>query len=72
MSEGNSLKVSSISSDYGLQKSGKKEDNLNLAEMEKQYILRALNKNKGNVTKAAKDLGIARTAVYRRLEKYGL
>ncbi len=28
--------------------------------------------NKGNVTHAARDLGIARTALYRRLEKYGL
>ena len=70
--EGNILKVSSISSDYSMQRPGKKDDNLNLEKMEKQYILRALSKNKGNVTKAAKDLGIARTALYRRLEKYGL
>lgn len=72
LSEGNLLKVSSISSDYSLQSSGNKEDTLNLEEMEKKYILRALSKNKGNVTKSAKDLGIARTALYRRLEKYGL
>ncbi len=72
LSEGNILKVSSVSSDYSLQSLGNKEDTLNLEEMEKQYILRALSKNKGNVTRAAKDLGIARTALYRRLEKYGL
>lgn len=72
LSEGNLLKISSISSDYSFQNPGKKEDNLNLEDMEKQYILRALSKNKGNVTRAAKDLGIARTALYRRLEKYGL
>lgn len=72
LSEGNTLKVSSISSDYSLRNSGTKEDSLNLQNMEKQYILKALSKNKGNVTKSAKDLGIARTALYRRLEKYGL
>lgn len=72
LSEGNILKISSISSDYNLQRPGEKKDSLNLEDMEKQYILKALSKNKGNVTKAAKDLGIARTALYRRLEKYGL
>ncbi len=47
-------------------------DNLNLQEMEKSLILKSLEKNKGNITHAAKDLGIDRLALYRRLEKYGL
>lgn len=47
-------------------------DSLNLQEMEKSLILKALEKNKGNITRAAKDLGIDRLALYRRLEKYGL
>ena len=45
---------------------------LNLKEMEKTLILKALEKNKGNITHAARDLGIDRLALYRRLEKYGL
>lgn len=49
-----------------------KETNLDLKEMEKTLILKALEKNKGNITHAAKDLGIDRLALYRRLEKYGL
>ncbi len=72
LSEGNLVKLTSISSDYSIAKAKNREENLNLEEMEKKYILRALSKNKGNVTHAAKDLGIARTALYRRLEKYGL
>lgn len=48
------------------------EDLLNLSEMEKRLILKALDKNNGNVTRAAKDLGIDRLALYRRLQKYGL
>ena len=48
------------------------EDILDLSEMEKRLILKALDKNHGNVTRAAKDLGIDRLALYRRLQKYGL
>ncbi len=45
---------------------------LNLEEMEKKLISEALKINTGNMTKAAEDLGITRTALYRRVEKYGL
>jgi len=48
------------------------EDILDLSEMEKRLILKALDKNNGNVTRAAKDLGIDRLALYRRLQKYGM
>ncbi|WP_142783837.1 sigma-54-dependent transcriptional regulator [Changchengzhania lutea] len=44
----------------------------NLDDLEKQAIIHVLEKNKGNVSKSAKDLGITRAALYRRLEKYGL
>jgi transcriptional regulator with PAS, ATPase and Fis domain len=46
--------------------------NLNLDETEKRLIEQALLKNQGNVSKAAKDLGINRSALYRRLEKHQL
>jgi DNA-binding NtrC family response regulator len=48
------------------------EDILDLSEMEKRLILKALDKHSGNVTRAAKDLGLDRLALYRRLHKYGL
>lgn len=41
-----------------------------LSAIEKQTILRVIEKNNGNITKAAKELGITRTALYRRLSKY--
>ena len=46
--------------------------NYRLKEAEKMLIIKAVGKNDGNLTKAAKELGITRTALYRRLEKYGL
>ena len=43
-----------------------------LDENERAFIQRVLQKHQGNVTHTAKALGITRTALYRRLDKYGL
>ncbi|MFA4924018.1 MAG: sigma-54 dependent transcriptional regulator [Ignavibacteriaceae bacterium] len=45
---------------------------MNLEEIEKQIIQKALLKFDGNVSKAAKELGLTRTSLYRRMEKHGL
>lgn len=45
---------------------------LNLDDVEKNAILTVLEKHKGNVSKSAKELGITRAALYRRLDKYEL
>ncbi|MDW8296856.1 MAG: sigma-54 dependent transcriptional regulator [Raineya sp.] len=45
---------------------------LNLDELEKEMIQKALDKYNGNISKAAKELGLTRASLYRRLEKYGL
>lgn len=44
----------------------------NLEELEKHTILNVIEKNKGNISKSAKELGLTRTALYRRLHKYDL
>ncbi|PRY47050.1 DNA-binding NtrC family response regulator [Spirosoma oryzae] len=43
-----------------------------LAELEKGIIQKVVDKHHGNITKAAKELGITRMALYRRLGKYDL
>jgi DNA-binding NtrC family response regulator len=48
------------------------DDTLNLDEIEKRAIERALKKHKGNVSHAASDLGLTRTSLYRRMERHGL
>jgi len=45
---------------------------LKLETVEKNNILKVIEKNNGNISKSAKELGITRTALYRRLNKYGL
>ena len=47
-------------------------DNYNLEDVEKTVIRKALKKHAGNVSHAARDLGLTRTSLYRRMEKYGL
>ncbi len=49
-----------------------KVNSFNLDEVERQTIRKALNKFKGNVSKAADELGITRQSLYRRMEKHGL
>lgn len=45
---------------------------LHLSTIEKNTILRVIEKHNGNITKAAKELGLTRTALYRRLSKYDI
>ena len=45
---------------------------LKLSAVEKNTIRRVIEKHHGNITKAAKELGITRTALYRRLSKYDI
>ncbi|HEY5370223.1 MAG TPA: sigma-54 dependent transcriptional regulator [Hanamia sp.] len=45
---------------------------LNLSSVEKSAILRVIEKHNGNISRAAKELGLTRTALYRRLSKYDI
>ena len=47
-------------------------DQYNLEEVEKLLIRKVLKKYNGNITQAAAELGLTRSSLYRRLEKYGL
>jgi len=47
-------------------------DSLNLDQLEKQMIERALRLHHFNVSLAASELGLSRGALYRRMEKHGL
>jgi DNA-binding NtrC family response regulator len=43
-----------------------------LAEVERRYILRVLEKEGGHVARAARKLGIPRSSLYQRLKNYGV
>ncbi|MVZ63371.1 sigma-54-dependent transcriptional regulator [Sphingobacterium humi] len=44
----------------------------NLEELERKAIKSAIERYNGNISKAAKELGLTRAALYRRLEKYNI
>ncbi|HTG01103.1 MAG TPA: sigma-54 dependent transcriptional regulator [Nitrospirota bacterium] len=48
------------------------EEGISLEELEKNLIIKALEKHKGNQTHAAEYLGITRPTLIYRMEKYGL
>jgi two-component system response regulator HydG len=52
--------------------SGPPSNTLNLDEVEKAAIAKALQMHNGNISKAADELGLTRASLYRRMEKYGL
>lgn len=48
------------------------KESLNLDEMERKTIITAIQKYQGNMSKVAKELGLGRTTLYRKLARYGL
>ncbi len=47
-------------------------DTLNLDEVEKAAVIKAIQLHNGNISKAAEELGLTRASLYRRMEKYGV
>ena len=74
MSEGSVLSADDIifsPLEHALSNS-QEDDDLKLSTIEKNTILKVIEKNHGNITKAARELGLTRTALYRRLSKYDI
>jgi len=74
MSDGNTLQAKDLifSPIESTQVASNDADDLNLSSIEKNTILKVIEKHNGNITKAAKELGLTRTALYRRLSKYDI
>ncbi|HKV38986.1 MAG TPA: sigma-54 dependent transcriptional regulator [Blastocatellia bacterium] len=71
MSRGNLVKAS----DLGLQQfrdNAPRLDEMSLEEVESFLVQKTLARFDGNVSRAAKALGLSRSALYRRLQRYGL
>ncbi|HEY0652289.1 MAG TPA: sigma-54 dependent transcriptional regulator [Chryseosolibacter sp.] len=49
-----------------------KQESLNLDEMERNAIVNAIQKHQGNMSNVARELGVGRTTLYRKMTKYGL
>jgi DNA-binding NtrC family response regulator len=71
MSTGSSIRPSELGLRSGRELSPRIED-MSLEEVECFLIKKALSRFDGNVSHAAKALGLSRSALYRRLQRYGL
>ncbi|MFH1194914.1 MAG: sigma-54 dependent transcriptional regulator [bacterium] len=72
--EGDMLKPSDCYFNVSQQQKDEAEefDSYNLEDVEKVIIRKVLLKHQGNVSKAAKELGLTRASLYRRMEKHGM
>ncbi|MDE3197936.1 MAG: sigma-54-dependent Fis family transcriptional regulator [Acidobacteriota bacterium] len=61
-------------SDFGLRggRTPQRLEELSLEQVEALLIRKAMSKYEGNVSKAANALGLSRSALYRRLDRYGI
>jgi multidrug efflux pump subunit AcrA (membrane-fusion protein) len=70
LAEGDRIEVADLA--LGGRGGGSRLEDLTLAEAERQLIVRALQRADGNVSDAARALGLSRSALYRRLAAHGL
>lgn len=73
----NKIKVTSFEKESGARQSEKRRETdqvktIGWIEVEKEMIMDALKKNRGNRSEAAKELGWGRTTLWRKINRYGL
>jgi len=71
MSAGELVRVSDLGLRAGREGSQKLEE-LSLEEVESFLVRKAIDRYSGNISQAAEALGLSRSALYRRLQKYGI
>jgi len=72
MAEGERVRVADLDLKLAPEGAGSRLEDMSLEEVECHLIKKALARYDRNVSKAAKALGLSRTALYRRLERYRL
>ncbi|MEL7001593.1 MAG: sigma-54 dependent transcriptional regulator [Bacteroidota bacterium] len=72
MSDNNRLKTEDFRFLSSPEESNDSFDDYNLETIEAWAIKKAVKKHNGNISHAAKELGLSRGAMYRRMEKYGI
>ena len=72
MAQGTLVKASDLALRAGARDGALRLDEMSLEEVEAFLIRKALDKYQGNVSQAAGALGLSRSALYRRIQRYGL
>jgi len=72
LSENNQLSMNDFQIAYTISNSNTQKYHIKIEDVEKDHIVNVIEKNHGNITKSAKDLGVSRTSLHRRIRKYGI
>jgi DNA-binding NtrC family response regulator len=72
LAQGNQLKASDLGLRTAAPGATPRLEEMSLEEVERFLVQRTLARYDGNVSQAAKALGLSRSGLYRRLQKYGL
>jgi two-component system response regulator HydG len=72
MGEGDTLSTEDFFMGSRIRQGNINSETLNLEQLEKDAINRAIDKNGGNISRAVKDLGISRRAFYYKIKKYDI
>ena len=72
LSQGNTLQPDDFFFEVRLETTPSFDQTYQLEEVEKMLIIKTLKKYNGNITEAAREIGLTRQALYRRVEKYGI
>ncbi|MFI5372434.1 MAG: sigma-54-dependent transcriptional regulator [Candidatus Eisenbacteria bacterium] len=72
LAPGDQLRIADLGLRVGGGDAGAELERLTLDEVERELIRRALKRHDGNVSEAARALGLSRSALYRRLGRHGL
>jgi DNA-binding NtrC family response regulator len=70
MAQGQNVRYSDLSLETARETGGRLED-MSLEEVEASLVKKAMARYDGNVSQAARALGLSRSALYRRLQRYG-
>ncbi|MGE5204941.1 MAG: sigma-54-dependent transcriptional regulator [Chlamydiota bacterium] len=71
LAEGEQVRLSDLGL-RGARDGGQKMEDMSLEEVESLLVRKALARYGGNISQAAEALGLSRSALYRRLQKYGI
>jgi DNA-binding NtrC family response regulator len=72
LADGDTVRASDLGLRAAAGEAGAQLEDLTLQAVERALIEKALARNAGNVAGAARLLGLSRSAMYRRMERYGL
>ena len=72
MARGERIAAGDLALERGAEAAETDLERLSLDEAEKRLVEGALERNGGNVLRAAEELGVSRSALYRRIDKHGI